>query len=428
MPGQSLYPDQAPSRPWPAPFGQGRHRAARAGSGATAIYWAYALLIVFNVASPKAGIEVSGLPLTFGYMLLGVAAPVGLVALIRRPTLSAAAAGNFIAYLIVGLIALYKTVLFGVAWSSIVLSLALFIALPMILLIALSSHLEYLTERQIGGVLKWCLRFVIVWGLMNFMLYIVFKHIIEIKYITINAGEVSSVFNKNNRRGALMKLISTYNNGNIFGACMIMLTPLYIYFEKSRAWIAAFLVAVVLSLSRTTWFGLIAVGGMMVVTGQIRLSRGYFWIATICSVVVALAMMATLGWSSDQVLDTNLGGRLDQWTGLTLTPLGDNAFHIAEILYAGLLRSFGVIGALIALVAFLYPIGYALGRAGQLSLMRRAAAVGCAGYLLAAFFDAAFIYPPTIAIYLFASTLVYRRGYRLPSGDPLSTSVAATRG
>jgi hypothetical protein len=303
----------------------------------------------------------------------------------------------------------------------VVLSLAQFIALPGIMLIALCANLEYLTEQQIGGVLKWCMRFVIVWGLMNFVLYILIKHIIEIRYITINAGEVSSVFNKNNRRGALMKLISTYNNGNIFGACMIMLAPIYIYFERSRAWVVAFLTAVVLSLSRTTWFGLAAVGGLMVLTGQIRLSRGYFWIAAAASVVLAVAMVAALGWSSDKVLDTNLGGRLDQWTDLTLSPFGDNTFRIAEILYAGLLRSFGVIGALIALVALVYPVGYALGHAGKLSVLRRAAAVGCAGYLLAAFFDAAFIYPPTIVIYLFASALVYRRGYRLPSGDPLRT-------
>jgi len=424
MLGQSLSPRQVPSRPWAAPFAQRRPRAAT-GTSASAIYWAYVILIITNVASPKAGIEVSGLPVTFGYMLLGVAAPLGLIALIRRPTLQAAAIGNFIAYLLVGLIALYKTFLFGAAASSVILSLALFIALPMIMLIALCSHLEYLTERQIGGILKWSMRLVIVWGLMNFTLYVLFKHIIEIKYITINAGEVSSVFNKNNRRGSLMKLISTYNNGNIFGVCMIMLAPLYIYFERSRLWVVAFLIAIVLSLSRTTWFGLIAVGGMMVLTGQIRLSRGYFWIAVVCSVALAIGMMATLGWSSNSILDTNLGGRLDQWTDLTLSPFGEDTFRIAEILYAGLIRSFGVIGALFALVALLYPIGYALSRARQLSVLRRAAAVGCAGYLLAAFFDAAFIYPPTIAIYLFASALVYRRGYRLPSGDPLSRMVPA---
>lgn len=419
MNGQSLTPDHALSRAWSAPLAQSQRLLASARSSPSVFYWVYVLLIIANIASPKAGIEVYGYPLTFGYMLLVVIAPIGLIGLARRPTLSSAAIGNFIAYLAVGFIGVYKTILYGTAASSVLLNIALFIALPAIMLIALCAHLEYLTEKQIGTVLRWSMRFVIVWGLMNFVIFLLTKHIIEIRYITINAGEVSSVFNKNNRRGTLMKLISTYNNGNIFGACMITLAPVYIYFEKSRAWVVAFLISVVLSLSRSTWFGLIMVSVFMALSGQLRLSRISFWIAALAALALAIVMMATLGWSSNSLLDTNLGGRVEQWTNLTLSPFGENTFRIAEILYAGLLRSFGVIGFLIALVALLYPIGYALGRASQLSTLRRAAAAGCAGYLLVSFFDAAFIYPPTIVIYLFVSTLVYRRGFRLPSGDPL---------
>lgn len=326
MLGHSLTPHQAADRGWPAPFAFGRERGAPAGTHASALYWAYVVLVIFNIGSPKAGIEVYGFPLTFGYILLAAAAPVGLIALISRPTLQAAAIGNFIAYLVVGLITIYKTLVFGAPISAVLIGLALFIALPMIMLIGLCAHLEYLSERQIGGILKWCMRFVIAWGIMNFVLYMLFQHIVEIKYVTINAGEVSSVFNKNNRRGSLMKLISTYNNGNIFGVCMIMLAPVYIYFEKSRAWVVAFLAAIVLSLSRTTWFGLIAVGGLMVITGQIRVARGYFWIAVAASIALAIVMAAAIGWSSNSILDTNLGGRLSQWTGLTISPFGDNAF------------------------------------------------------------------------------------------------------
>ncbi|AOH84064.1 hypothetical protein AWL63_08870 [Sphingomonas panacis] len=424
MIGQSLTPDHALSRAWSAPLSQSQRLLASARSNPSVFYWLYVLLIITNIASPKAGVEVYGFPLTFGYMLLAAIAPVGLIGLARRPTLSPAAIGNFVAYLAVGFIGVYKTVLYGSAESSVVLNLALFIALPAIMLIALCAHLEYLTEKQIGTVLRWSMRFVIVWGLMNFVMFLLIKHIIEIRYITINAGELSSVFNKNNRRGALMKLFSTYNNGNIFGACMIMLAPVYIYFEKSRAWVIAFLISVVLSLSRSTWFGLIMVGMFMTVSGQVKLSRISFWIAALASLTLAIVMMATLGWSSNSLLDTNLGGRTEQWTTLTLSPFGENTFRIAEILYAGLLRSFGVIGFLIALVALLYPVGYALTRASRLSNLRRAAAAGCAGYLLVSFFDAAFIYPPTIVIYLFVSTLVYRRGFRLPSGDPLRAAQA----
>ena len=424
MIGQSLTPDHALSRAWSAPLGQSQRLLGSARSNPSFFYWVYVLLIITNIASPKAGIEVYGFPLTFGYILLVAVAPIGVIGLFRRPTLSPAAVGNFIAYLAVGFIGVYKTILYGAAESSVVLNLALFIALPAIMLIALSAHLEYLTEKQIGTVLRWSMRFVIVWGLMNFVMFILFKHIIEIRYITINAGELSSVFNKNNRRGSLMKLISTYNNGNIFGACMIMLAPVYMYFEKSRVWVIAFLISVVLSLSRSTWFGLLMVGVFMVLSGQVRLSRIWFWVAASASLALAIFMMATLGWSSNSLFDTDLGGRIEQWSDLTLSPFGENTFRIAEILYAGLLRSFGVIGFLIALVAFLYPIGYALGRAAQLSNLRRAAAAGCAGYLLVSFFDAAFIYPPTIVIYLFVSTLVYRRGFRLPSGDPLRAAPA----
>ncbi|CAN5272313.1 hypothetical protein BH10PSE15_BH10PSE15_18970 [soil metagenome] len=417
MTGQSLSPDHVLSRSWSPPLAQSAR--ASAGSNASAIYWAYVLLAIFNIASPKAGIEVFGLPLTFGYILLAVIAPIALVGLIGRPTLSAASIGNFVAYLIVGLIGVYKTYLYGAAAFSVVLNLALFIALPMIMLVAFSAYLEYLTEKQIGEVLRWCMRFVIAWGLMNFVLYALFKYIVVIEYLTTNASEAAGVIGRNNRRGDLMKLVSTYNNGNIFGVCMIMLGPIYLYFEKSRAWALAFLIAVVLSLSRATWLGLLIIGMLMALTGQIRLSRGYFWLAMTGSIVLAVIMAAWIGWSVDSFTDPTLHHRIDQWTDLTLLPFGENTFRIAEILYAGLLRSFGVIGFLIALVALLFPVGYALGHYAQMSVLRRAAMVGCIGYLIVAFVDAAFVVPPTIVIFLFASALVYRRGFRLPSGQPL---------
>lgn len=395
----------------------------------SSVYWVFALLLIFNIASPKAGILFFGIPLTFGYMLLGIFAPVALIGLVRRPTLSPAAAANFfLGYLLAGLIVLYDTVFFSSAWTSVVTYLTIFIILPMIILVAMSSHLEYVSEKDIGTVLKWCVRFVIVWGIMNFVLYALFKHIIEIKYVTVNAGELSSVFDKNNRRGSLMKLISTYNNGNVFGASMIMLAPLYIYFEKSRFWITALLIAVVLSLSRTAWFGLLAIGFLMVATGFIRLSRIYFWISLIGAAGAGVVMMAVLGWDSSKLLDTNLGGRFEQWSDIEISPLGQGSIRVAEILYAGLLRSFGVIGSLVVMVALLFPVVYAALNRQRLSRLRMAAAIGCGGYLLIAFFDAAFIYPPVIVIYLFASAMIYRRGYRLPSSTPLSYHKASAAG
>jgi len=57
----------------------------------------------------------------------------------------------------------------------------------------------------------------------------IFKTDIEIPYFTINAADVGEVADKYNQRGNIMKLISTYNNGNIFGVCTLMFFPLFYY-------------------------------------------------------------------------------------------------------------------------------------------------------------------------------------------------------
>src|SRR5690606_25097688 len=73
-----------------------------------------------------------------------------------------------------------------------------------------------------------------------------------------NAGDVGALEGKHIDRGGIFKLISTYNNGNIFGICMVMLLPLYACLER-RTWPQLVVkAALVLTLSRTVWAGLIA--------------------------------------------------------------------------------------------------------------------------------------------------------------------------
>src|SRR5690606_37942603 len=202
------------------------------------IFAAFSILVIMNVALPKAGITVGGTPITFGYMLMILIPPLALLGLVRRPRISPAAGFHFLAFFLpLGLLALYK--LMGA--DSSVLSLAicgmLFLVIPFVVLVLFSSYLEQLTERQIGRVLKWCISFVIVWGIFNFLLYAVSKQFLEIPYLTVNAGDVGEIYGKNNRRGELMKLVSTYSNGNVLGTCLVMLLPLYLYFTKSRLWV-----------------------------------------------------------------------------------------------------------------------------------------------------------------------------------------------
>lgn len=209
-----------------------------------------------------------------------------------------------------------------------------------------------------------------------------------------------------------MKLVSTYNNGNIFGVCMITLGPVYLYAEKSRAWKGAFLLAILLTLSRSAWFGMGVMAGVMVVTRQLRINRGYVWVAAIGAVGGVLILLPLLGWTPANLFDSNLGGRFYQFEELVFTWLGAPRIRIAEIIYLGLLQSFGLLGFLGVMLALVFPLLTQGPRLYQLPMLRRAALGGIVCYLMTAASDGAFIFPPVLAIFLFMGALAYRRGYR----------------
>lgn len=375
------------------------------------------IALVFLVALPKGGIAVGDIPVTFGYLLLGGLAPLAVIASLRRGGIPPAALANFIfGFVPIATIALLKLLTSGSGVSSLIYAVILLI-LPALFLLAYAPILEMLSEGQIGTPLKWCLRFVVFWGLMNFVLFAFTKNLIEVPYLTVNPLNLGEVYAKNNRRGVLMKLVSTYNNGNIFGICMVMLLPVYWYFEKSRIWLGLFVLAIVLSLSRTVWAGLVLAMVGMMWSGQLKLNRPIGWTSLAGLVLVIIALLPLMGWTTERVVDTDMGGRMLQWDQIELSFLGQQKVRISEVLYAGLLQSFGVIGTLLALIAFAFPLAYGAMNLEALSPLRRGAMVSIACYLVMATSDAAFIYPPTIAILLAVSGLVYRRELR--AADPI---------
>ena len=81
---------------------------------------------------------------------------------------------------------------------------------------------------------------------------------IEIPYLTVNIADYGLDENKYNLRfGFLMKLVSTYSNGNVYGAATVILLPLFDQIESKKAFRALVRVALFLTLSRTAWFALI---------------------------------------------------------------------------------------------------------------------------------------------------------------------------
>lgn len=373
----------------------------------------FATLVIFNLALPKGGIKISDLPVTWGYILLLLAAPLALIGLIGRRNLSAVPLVQAAAcFLPTTVMVVAKGLTYDLPPQQWLVYATVFGVLACAMLLALVHYLEDIPAEVIGSVLVWAIRFVVLWGLMNFLMRILTGQFFEIPYITVNAADAGEIFQKMNNRGGVMKLVSTFNNGNIFGVCMLVMAPIYLVFEKRRTFIALFFMALVCTLSRTVWLGMVATVLLMMLSGQLRVANPMPWFGGLVALLLIIALMPIIGWTPDKLVEADLGGRDVVLEAFELTTFGAGHLGIPELFYFGLVQSFGIFGMLFPLAGMLFAPIYALGNWGELSDMRKAAAVGSASYLVAALIDGAFVFPPTFVLFLLANGLVYRRGLR----------------
>lgn len=373
------------------------------------MFWCLAVLLIFNVALPKGGVKLGSFPFTWGYAVIGI---LGVMAFASFPLSQGPRLAPVIQFAL-GFVPLSALTaikgIYGDASTTITVAwIVNFLILPLIVLMLFGRRAESLSDTQITKIFTGCIRFVIVWGLFNFVLYVATKKVFDIAYLTVNVADYGNTFSKNNRRGMFMKLISTYNNGNIYGACMLMLAPLYMVMERVRVWKMLYIVAIVLTISRTAWFGLLEL--LLIMSGfrLVKINRPSIWIAIMMAAVVVGYVTVKLGWGIDTVADTSLGNRVDSVTLTEMSLFGESRIHIPELTYVGLLTSFGIVGFLFALVALFTPLAFGIANFQRLSLMQRAAAAGIGTYLAVAIIDGALIFPPVIVLFLFVSVMTYR--------------------
>jgi hypothetical protein len=385
----------------------------------SAVELGFVVLMIFNVALPKGGIKLAGLPLTWGYLFAAILAVPAAICLHRRPGIvTMPLLQSACLFLPVGGLIALKAFVYGLTMSVAAVTLVQFLVLPIIMLAVLGPYLEEISTDLLATTLVWCLRFAAMWGLVNFILYPLIHSFLEVPYLTVNGADVGTIYEKNNRRGALMKLVSTYNNGNLFGICMVLLAPIYVLFEKSRVWLALFIIAAICTLSRTVWFAMAAVTGIMMLTGQIKVRGLQVWLAIVLAVCVLMAVLPLMGWTPDRLVDTSLGGRDRTFARFELSIFGGDHLTIPEIVYLGFLNSFGIVGFVFAVGALACGPLFGLLHWPRLSPLRRAAVAGLGGYMVGALIDGAFILPPVMLQFLFVTSLVYRRGLR-PQAEPV---------
>jgi hypothetical protein len=273
--------------------------------------------------------------------------------------------------------------------------------------------------------------------LFLFCFYPLTGKLIEIPYLTVNAADYGLLEqSKHIVRGIGLKLIATYNNGNVYGAATLILLPLFEKLESHRwrRWLVR--LALVLTLSRTVWAGLIVEQALSVLRVGLQSVAGFPRVRAgraVRRVLVAVGMLSMVGLgllaSSSQLsflFDAALGGRasgieqaLSNPTWLPAQPI----FALAEVVYTSTLAGFGILGALAIILILEFPLALFLSeyRVILRSPLRLAAFKGLVLYMVLCAMDGAILFIPVMAFFWF-TYMVFLEGW--PGGLELAARPA----
>ena len=350
------------------------------------------------------------------------------------PKVPRAILGLFLSLAPIQFLFLYSLLFNGIEDFGFALSdLVAFFLLPFAFVVIFSQFLPKIRMERLLILARWLIFLAAAYGIFLFVWRLTTGTYIEIPFLTVNLDDIGTLDSKfNNRPGGLFKLISTYNNGNQYGVATLLLLPLFDAFDHSRFRKLLVRAALVLTLSRTIWIGLILnealdVGRHLLEDMRssrrltIRLSIRYstfFGFGRLALVAVLVLGMTLLFSGVSFLFDSTLGGRVGYFQDagpLTILPSAPVA-QFAEIIYLSALTMLGWSGFAATVLLFCAPVVLAI-RFEELhrSPVQVAALQGLILYIPLAAMDGALNYIPTMAFYWFLWMLfIYGGRYDVP--------------
>jgi len=374
-------------------------------------------LAVFLVLFPKGGFKIGSVPFTWGYGALGISICLGALFLpFRDPfRVQRGTAAAFLCLLPLQVLLLYSLAANGVADFGFALSdMVSFFVLPIAFLAIFPQFLPRVSLDSLLSFVRWMVFLAAAYGIFLFVWRLVTGSYLEIPYLTVNIGDLGTLDDKfNSRPGGLFKLISTYNNGNQYGVATLLLLPLFDLYEANWFRRLVLRAALVLTLSRTVWVGLVIYEGIDVVRllifdasfRRFSIRRAtMFRLLRLALTSILVVGMTILFSGVSFLLDPSLGGRaeylenLGRIAVLPALPL-DN---FLEVIYYSALSMLGIAGLAAIVLLFCSPLFLA----GVFKELRRssiqvAALEGLVLYIALAAMDGALNYIPTMAFYWF---------------------------
>ncbi len=375
------------------------------------------LIVLFGF--PKAGLYVQNVPITFGYILLAGVALCELVraAIVRRRSIEK----NYV-WLIALLVALTVVELFAFriygskSMGSMISILVSTILMPVIMVLATQWMLRTLGIDGLLKTLRWALVPVFLFGVISFVAFNAGGTVLGIPFVTTTGEDITQVAARHNLRGPVIKMFSTYNNGNILGINLLLWGPIAAFASMRCA--VAYRSICVLTLSRSVWVGLFAIEvfGAVLEKSYFRVYRAIGGIAILLLVVV-IASTSIGKDPASFLLDKDLGGRVTNLQNDLEVISSQRIGWDSESLYAAAWLAFGPVGVALLVAVWMVPI--VLGGNTQLQQVARLVLVV---YLLIAVVEGAFTLVPTQAVYWFVAAIAMSRPELVTLSNTLQTS------
>jgi hypothetical protein len=374
------------------------------------------LLLMFLVAFPKGGVKLGPVPITFGYILLGVVTLVCALANLGRAKYRAVGRRRMLSFWatvpLQGVSLLLAARLASYQADYTFAFIVGFVFLPWALLLLLAPQIHDLDFNHLQVWLRRCTTFIAVYGMFLFVYVIVMKKFFFVPYLTVNAGDASQFASglpdkDINRGGGIFKLISTYNNGNIYGVGVLMLLPLYDLAQRSRSWRLVVRASLLMTLSRTVWVGLVAYE--LIAALYLRKLRRVTLIYVLAFLAAAaggvLYLLVFMHRGLGFLFDPTLGGRTEELQGQHWLFVPASINFPTEIVYANVFLAFGLLGLICFLVAMLSPVALAMTGPRRNDPRVRAAVVGMAMLLICGTSDGPILLIPIMVFYWMLASL-----------------------
>lgn len=368
--------------------------------------------VLLLVIIPKGGFKIAGIPLTWGYLYLGFLLILSIIVIVNkykfpvnsRHFMCFVATLPFVVYFSIHLL------LFGYEGSTgnFIAFYISFVFLPFLFFIVLGYFLTKIDIDYIEKLIANSVFIISVYGVFLFAYKQYTGHFLEIPYITVNAADLGELAkSKFNQRGSVAKLISTYNNGNIFGVCTLMLFPVFYKRTTSKFKIFIVILALILTLSRTVWIGLIFYFLIIYRNKLQQLAKIYLAGAVLLFIIGSVLMTRYFQYGSLEgfILDSNLGGRILQIRKVNdITLFGNGSYSIIdEIVYLSIFRQFGIVGLLLFCVSFFAPVYIFLHTKNN----NQVYLLGILTYLFICLSDGCMLLIPTLAFFYFICTMAF---------------------